>query len=301
MVDKNLSELRQIAFEITIEPSNKVHAANAEDVAKVINAYVASYKSYLAIKLKSSEKNEDEINEIVSKSQLLIVDTNFNSYHSCMAPYSPAYDQDFFSDYKKDIIHTDINNYNDFSALRDKFTKDQLHSIYNPLFQSLNDRFRLTVVADGNKRSVHKPKREYASYFKKSSLKSKSNTNDKLYQLYVKSGDLKNISDKNILFSEELEHETYPFKLSHFVSNDKAFILNDEIICEVEYNEGLYFIFYPDLHIEVWGETRDEAEKAFEFVFYSLYVNYVLEDDTNLTDDAIILKDKINTMIRSVR
>lgn len=92
-----------------------------------------------------------------------------------------------------------------------------------------------------------------------------------------------------------------PYTPDRIIYNGLIIYFHDSINCPVSFVDDFYLISYPDLNIEVWGASRQDAEKAFDFTFYSLYLNYAEEDDKNLTDDAIQLKDKLTTMIRTVK
>ncbi|TLX24672.1 hypothetical protein FE904_14970 [Chryseobacterium indologenes] len=305
MNNKELSQLREIAFEVTIDPKNALHAASAEDVVKVLNAYISSYKAYLEIKLKSENNSEEDIKETIKNTKLLVVNTEFNSYHNSLAPYNPNDTSilPVFQGYKKDILSVDVDDYSEIRKLRNEFTKEELFSIYNPIFSAISNNYRLKVKTEKDLvKEVKKPTKNFATYFKPPKEKQrKQENNDKLFQLFVHSPDLKNISQKDIIYSSELEHETYPYTLDRLDFNDKTIYLNDIITCYVEFVDDLYFISYPDLNIEAWGSSRSEALAAFDFTFYSLVINYVDEIDENLTNDAIDLKNKLKTMIRLIK
>lgn len=301
---KDLQQLRDIAFEVTIDPNNVLHAADAADVISVLNAYITSYKSYLEIKLKAENQSDEAIKETVKNTKLLVVDTEFNSYHNCLAPYNPIDNRviPVFNDYKEEILEADMNDYSDMRRLRNAYTKEQLHSIYNPIFLAVSNNFSLKVkTAEGKEKRVVRPKKEYATYFKLPKTKKGEANETKLFQVFVESADLKSISQKNIIYSAELDHATYPYTPDRIIYNGLIIYFHDSVNCPVSFVDDFYLISYPDLNIEVWGASRQDAEKAFDFTFYSLYLNYAEEDDKNLTDDAIQLKDKLTTMIRTVK
>ncbi|MBO9690868.1 MULTISPECIES: hypothetical protein [Chryseobacterium] len=309
MDDKELSNLREIAFEVTIDPKNPVHAASAEDVVKVLKAYIDSYKSFLAAKLRSENNSEEEISATIKETQLLIVDTDFNSFHSAIAPYNPNSHNttSFFNQYKSDILSLDVDNYSNVLALRNKFTKKELQAIYGPIFSVISNKYDLKVKTSTELEvTVKKPRKSFNTYFKERKEKimverEVNKDNGKLFQVFVQTSDLNHISTKDILYSSELPHETYPYTLDKVTYNEKTIYFHDTIICQVDYEDDLYFISYPELKIEVWGESRKEAENAFDFTFYSLVLNYVKEKDENLTNDAIQLKNKLKTMIRLIK
>lgn len=304
MESKDLQQLRDIGFEVTIDPKNALHAADAADVINVLNAYITSYKSYLEIQLKKDNQSDDAIKETIKNTKLLVVDTEFNSYHNCLAPYNPQDSRviPVFNNYKDEILEADMHDYSDMQRLITSYTKEQLHSIYNPIFSAVSNDYSLKIkTSEGKEKKVVRPKKEYATYFKPPKSKKIEINNNKLFQVYVESSDLKNISARNIIYSAELDHATYPYNPDRILYAGIVFFFYDSINAEVTFVDNLYFISYQDLNIEVWGDSREEAEKAFDFTFYSLYLNYAQEDDKNLTDDAIQLKDKLTTMIRFVK
>lgn len=304
MSNPELEHLRDIAFEITIDPNNPLHAASAEDVVQVLNAYIASFKSYLEIKLKSDSKTPDEIGEILKDAKLMVVDTDFNSFHSSLVGYNPVNNQPipFFDNYKSEIIESNLDSYQDVLELRNNYTKEELRSIYNPIFSATSKNYSLKIKTNRiSEKKVNKPRKEFETYFKPKRISSEILPEEnKLYSVIVQTPDLNSISTKNIIYSSELEHETYPLILDRIEFADRKILLHDNILCNVTYEDGLYFISYKDLNIEVWGETRVKAEEAFKFTFYSLIINYAEEDDNRLTDDAIHLKNKLVTMIRKL-
>ncbi len=98
---------------------------------------------------------------------------------------------------------------------------------------------------------------------------------------------------------EVLEHDTYPFKPDMIRFEKRTFVLNQKLVCEVDFHDETYFISYPELDIAVWGKTRDEAEEAFAFVFSALYDNYALESDDILSSKARDIKKKMNSLVTS--
>jgi hypothetical protein len=301
MKNENLKELREIAFEITIDPNNALHAATAEDVVKVLSAYISSYKSFLTIKLHSENKSEEEITETLKESKLIVVDTDFNSFHSSLAPFNP-HDHSVlsvFNDYKSEILDADVDSYTDLRNLRNEFTKEQLHLIYSPIFSVINRNYSLKIKTENKgERKVKKPIKEFETYFKNTKEKIVKENQDKLFQFFVQTPDINSFSKKDIIYSSVLEHKTYPYTTDRIIFSNKIIYLHDNITCNVEYIDDLYFISYGELNIQVWGETREEAEEAFHFTFYSLVINYAEDNDENLTNDAILLKNKLTTMIR---
>jgi hypothetical protein len=105
---------------------------------------------------------------------------------------------------------------------------------------------------------------------------------------------------KKVLYYEKIEHDTYPFKPEFIRFEDYTFILNGPLTCDIYFEENLYYIENKLLDITVWGESREEVEEAFAFCFYSMYVNYYLEQESALSLDAIELKKNLSNVIKNV-
>lgn len=104
----------------------------------------------------------------------------------------------------------------------------------------------------------------------------------------------------SIVSYEEYEHDNYPFHPSKIAYQNITFVLKEHLNCNIEYKRGKYFISFTPLDISVWGKSREEAEEAFSFVFYSLYINYYLVKNSDLTSEAVALKKKIKGFIKEV-
>ena len=63
---------------------------------------------------------------------------------------------------------------------------------------------------------------------------------------------------------------------------------------------GEYIYFNKLLDIRAWGDSEKKAKKAVCFSFYSLYKNYYLEEDENLTRKAKNLKDVLHKLIKTI-
>jgi hypothetical protein len=81
---------------------------------------------------------------------------------------------------------------------------------------------------------------------------------------------------------------------SHFFSFKKS------IQCKLSFKENHFRLNNDLLNISVWGSNEEEAIDAFNFQFYSLYLNFALENDNNLSDEAIKLKSKLLDLISLV-
>ena len=323
MESPELVHLREIALTVKLDPiGNIAHAASVSDVIQVLSGVKESYRNFLKIALSkrfpNNENIDSEVNNFVDNTELLIVDTKFSSYQNSIAPnvqdnvYSLfgnskefTTSEQIFDDYKDEIIYSDVNNYQNLQALKNKYTAAERQMIFEPLFKASSNKNYNVYVWQGNKerRKIIKPRTEYQVYFK-APKKVKTEIAEKYYQFYAKvsdSGDLINKNSiKDIVYYEALEHQTYPFKPEVLNYGKYVFKLKEKLECNVQFEDNLYFIENENLDLTVWAETREEVEKAFNFEFYSLYLNYALESDDMLTPKAILLKGKILSLIETV-
>lgn len=326
-----IEKLKDIAFRIHIDPFKTVeHAAKVETVIKVLSDIYQSYNNYLEIEFLKNEEfkkvydsNKKVLETIKEELSLLVVDLNFSSFEAALAPnlielQSPIFKNEVlewkretFSEYRDVIICGDYDNANYLHKMAKKYNDDERVKIFKPLFSSFGDGKDYKVnIKDKNQnivRSLNQPEKSKDFYVPKSMAGKSEIPEYSTVQVFAK---LKKLGDnkftlnqrnlKEILYLEELEHDTYPFKPDLIKYQDKIFILNKNLECLVEFEDDNYIIHNPELDLVVWGENRKEVEEAFNFSFYSLYVNYYLEDDSKLSDEAILLKNKLRGIIKKV-
>ncbi len=90
------------------------------------------------------------------------------------------------------------------------------------------------------------------------------------------------------------------FKPNIIRFGDFIYVLNDRLVCFVDYEEDNYKIKNEALDIIVWGDTREEVELAFAFNFHALYENFALEEDSKLSMESKNLKTKLLKLVKKV-
>ena len=103
---------------------------------------------------------------------------------------------------------------------------------------------------------------------------------------------------KKVFYLEELEYDTYPYKPDMIKYYNTIFNLTEKLDCSVSYEENQYIISNDLLDLTVWGETREEAERAFCFSFYGLYQNFAKETDSNLTEGGLKIKKILKELVK---
>jgi hypothetical protein len=252
---------------------------------------------------------------------LLVVDLNYSSFEAALAPdiveLNPTIFNDSimdlkreaFDDYKETIISGDYENVNYLQKISKRYNDEERVKIFKPLFSSFGDGKEYKVNINDKDHKIIKtltlPEKKKEFYIPKVAVEKHvpEFTTVQVFAKMNKQGDithLKTQSLKKILYVEELEHDTYPFKPESIKYQNLKFDLNKCLECVVEFEDDNYIIKNEELDLIVWGATREEVEDAFNFSFYSLYVNYYLEDDSKLSVEAILLKNRLHTIIKSV-
>lgn len=75
---------------------------------------------------------------------------------------------------------------------------------------------------------------------------------------------------------------------------------SQDLILNITKEEDTVFIQNSFLDITVWGDTVEEAKDAFSFVFYSLYKQILSEQNDKLSQKAILIKERINSIITEI-
>lgn len=324
-----IENLKDIAIRIHIDPLKTVeHAAKVETVIKVLSDIHQSYNNYLEIEFfkneefrKIYESNKKVLETIKEELGLLVVDLSFNSFEAALAPdilelQSPIFKDEVlewkratFDVYKDIIISDDYENADYLHKVAERYNDEERIKIFKPLFSSFGDGKEYKVnIKDTNHnilKTLVQPEKSKGFYIPKLTSERLDTTEYSTVQVFVKikKQDEFNLNRRNlkeILYHEELEHDTYPFKPELVKFQETIFVLNMHLECIVEYEDDIYIIKNEELDLIVWGKTRKEVENAFNFSFYSLYTNYYLEIDSKLSFEAIILKNKLREIIKNV-
>lgn len=325
-----IEKLKDIAFRIHIEPLKTVeHAAKVETVIKVLSDIYQSYNNYLEIEFlrnedfrKVYETNKKVLDTIKEELSLLVVDLNFSSFEAALAPdlvemQSPIFKNEVlewkretFNEYKDVIICGDYEDSNYIHKVAKRYTDDERVKIFKPLFSSFGDgkEYKVNIKNKNHEilRSLVQPEISKDFYVPKLTVERFDVPEYSIVQVFAKvkkQGDKFKLNQRNlkeILYFEELEHDTYPFKPELIKFEETIFVFNKNLDCIVEFEDDNYVIKNEDLDIIVWGESRKKVEEAFCFSFYSIYKNFYLEDNKNLSNEAIQLKEKLKSIIKNV-
>lgn len=108
-----------------------------------------------------------------------------------------------------------------------------------------------------------------------------------------------NVIGGSVMNYNDSEYVT-TYKTNCIICGKQEIKLNQEITCDVKQEDDYVIIEYEPLGIMAYSNDMKSAIECFNEEFEMLYRNYFLEDDNNLTKDAIILKNNISKLIEGV-
>ena len=324
-----LQQLKKIALNFKIEPLNTIgHAAKVTTIIKVLTHINISYKRFLEIEFHKNEdfhkaylKNQKTFTTLLADLELLAVDLKFSSCEIAIAPNIldnevtlfknevKDWKEESFTSYKE-ILSGNFEDHRYINTVQKKYSDRERNHIYKSIFDTIGNKneYKLHLLDTESKKikkTFHKPKNALLPFYLPKIKKEEKIPAEKLVLGYFKvkddGSDIK-FSKKNIkevMYFTELEYETYPYTPSKIFFEKTEYLLSEPLQCEVTYEDDSYIIRNEELDLTVWGDTREEAEEAFQFSFYSLVQNFHNELDSKLSTKAKELKHKLQLLIIS--
>ncbi len=325
-----IKKLLNYSINIQIKPEkNSSDLASLRTVISVLSNLRNSFRNFLKIEFLKHEKfrsiydkDEEAPEKLIKEMELLIVDSKIGSYQTSIAPnledinYSLFdnnvldWKRDKYNIYRNDVIYADLNDDHFVEEISKKYTANERKNIFNPIFKAIADGkdYKINLLDSSRTKIVRtlQPPSDNKRIQITPYIERVQELTEKNYRAYLRlctkgdKIDLKKANIKEIYDIEELKHDTYPLKTEIIKYEQSVFVLKEKISCEVIFSDNFYYIKFEPLEIDVWGETREEAQEAFNFAFNSLYENFVLEKDKNLSLKAQSLKSKIMGMIKTI-
>lgn len=82
--------------------------------------------------------------------------------------------------------------------------------------------------------------------------------------------------------------------------DDMIFVLENTLSCDTIFSGEGCVIAHRDLGIHVWGETREEAERAFSYQFYMFYHRYYTREAEDLNEKGKRIKKKMERLVKHI-
>ncbi len=318
-----LDNLRKISFYIKIDPVDTIgHAAYLDTVSRVLSAINRSYMNYFSIeysKNKCFSADNTIIEAFLRQIRLLVVDLNFDSMQSALAPGLMNLEDEMFADQNGSLDQWKMTKYNDFKyvilsgdysqpnyikMIGDRYTPKERSEIFHPLFIACGDsneyylKFKREPSEDF-KRLIVPDNKIKLFYEKDLNKKKKDNTyNFGVFEVKYKSD---SASDKNRILKNGKILKQRDIGMDSIRVERVEYILNSVLYSKINYKDNSIFLNNNEFDIIVWGDSIEKAREALCFAFHSLYVNYALEEDINLTPKAIELKQKLLNLVKNVK
>lgn len=329
----SLKHLRQIAMRFKIDTRDTVgDAARLPTLITVLQKINKSYQNFLQIELAKDAElrvlfagNKNAVAAMLESLELLVVNLEFSSAAVSVAPNIADEMGGIFASKVREWEETTYRRYRDvilqgnyeaedyLGEIGERYTDEERAAIFKPLFEATAGPksdyvLEVTTEARPEPQVLEKPDPGVIEAFYWAEHGKKKGAEDALSTVQafvrVKKGrdgsiDLNKRTIKRIIFVEEMEHDTYPYKTDVIRFDGIIYSLTERIECEVRWEEDMYVMQYEPLKMLVWGGTREELEEAFAFHFHGLYVNYALAPDSELTEGAVALKNQLLHLVKS--
>jgi hypothetical protein len=328
-MDDFLEKLRSDALYIRLVANSKYGGAvDINHITKALSSINISFKNYLEVALRkefpSTKAVSKEIKKLVQESELLVVDLDFASFKAGISPdivslqntylslrQATTLKKQTFKDYKADVFPVNYNSDSFLKKIQEKFTEEERISIYRPVINGLFNQKGIVVYVgtsiDKTERRIKELDDDTVESFTPSfTATSPLKHKDLFYKVYAtSSGEIDLFGQKSklkYLAVEKLDQPTWPYQLKEVSFGSKTVLLNDPLSAEVTFDSDAqnFIISFAPLDITAWGESRQDAEEAFNFSFISLVESILLEKDTNLTSEALTLKKALQRLVKSV-
>lgn len=327
-MEEFIDQLRDNAIYIKLKSGKKFGGAvDINSLVKALNSLNQSYKSFLEIGVLQSpglkittKKSKKELQDFVSESELLIVDLDFASFGAAICPntitgsvFNSIPDnlklkKKAFKSYREEVLDVDYTNKTQISDILSKYSVEERNEIYKPVITNLIGSPNFQFYYGSDKKKLKKmsrgiPKEIVESLVPKIS-KPVGAPDEEMYVMYVTSSDEVDLFGKKPKFSKvlatsKLDKPVYPYQINEIKVDSSLLSFKEKLSAEVNFDDNMYFIVYPDLNIEVWGDDRQEAEIAFNFALKSIIRNFYFEENAKLTKKALQLKKHIERLIKS--
>ena len=324
-MDPYLKTLRELSLTFKIKPQHAIgNAAGIDTIIKVLSDVRRSFLGFVEVEFlretenrNAYEKDKSILADFLKHSELLMVDVRFGSLQASVAPNVLELDNPLFKDellkwkrekfnvYKHDVFGKDYNRSDDVRDILQNYSPAERAKIYRPVFDAVAGKHTIQVIDNAGRITnvLHAPDEVRRIQLLPPVAKSAEKPIQKNVVGYFKvltdgtTVEWRKSNIKKVYDIDFLEHDDYPFKPDAIRHEHRTFVLKRKLVCDVRFEEDIYFISQEELNIAVWGKTREEAEAAFAFSFNALYENYVMEDEGKLSLKALELRSKIANLI----
>lgn len=113
------------------------------------------------------------------------------------------------------------------------------------------------------------------------------------------SNSIEGIPQLKFSLTQGFKDTLYPYHINKITIGNGVYFFKEELNADVSFKDGLFYIVYPDLKIVVWGDTREDAEEAFDFMLRHLIVDIYLTNHIGMNLKTLRLKSLLHDLIES--
>lgn len=313
-----LQKLREQAIYLKVESEPKYGGGvGIDDVLQVLENLKKSYAEFVQIEYDriNTETDKTKLKKIreglLQENALVIVDLNFGSFEGAIAPdfvtnhhQVPSISnlQDWkleaFSTYKTLVIESDYNEDGFLEKVESRYTPDQRKRIYDPVVNGILQRKSAKVFfrtrSNDSLRRLHSPKQRsieiLAPAMQKEVIKIEPRTSMARVEIRGQVA-----RPKVLELFEDIKTPIIGYE--KIVGGEKTYELNYPIYCELNTEEGMYFLENKQFGLYAAGNTREEAEASLFEEFEFILNRYNSLPDSQLTDDVIGIKQSLNLIL----
>lgn len=309
---KALTPLRNASLTFHIEPVvSDSGLVTLDEMLRVLSGIKNSYQAFLGINLKNSLGPSLNDEELPVLAELLIVDVKVASYEIKAAPKIIVDDQQVlleeldlktrvdnaYQQYYTDVLTVDFSNTEKRKNFLNTYNSQERKSILTPLFNSLGTEYTVTVQSE--KSSLpHFVRRPQQKIRRELIPRNKIEKPKRTAYVLAEIDDSETLVAKKSSIKKVLSLQL--FTLENIVCNDRLILLHRSLPVKAKRKKDNFVLTNEELGITVWGKDVEEAKLAFNFAFDSLYREYYLEEDANLSEGALKLKTLLRSIIRKV-
>lgn len=313
-----LHKLREQAIYFKVDSEPKYGGGvGIDDVLKVLENLKKSYSEFVQIEYDRINTQTDHaklkrIREgLAQENSLVIVDLNFSSFASAVSPnyltnshdipsiVQPlAWKFDAFAEYKSLVFESDYNDDSFLKKVENQFTPEQRKRIFAPLLSGIVKRKSAKITFGIGKsdqlRAISQPKQKSIDILIPSHPIIAETVEPRTSMARVElRGNV--MRPKVLELFEDIKTPIIGYE--KIVGSEKTYELKYPMYCEMNTEEGMYFLENKQFGLYASGVNLEEAQSSLFEEFEFILNRYNSLPDSQLTNDVISIKQSLNLII----
>lgn len=320
-----LEEMRKLALYIKIEGETKPGGEiDIDSLIRTLHAIHNSFKAYTEVQFTriyqqpNVKKFQSELSKIQKENSLIVVELGFENFSSIgIAPNMrrPAIKFPYLSDiiqwkketfqgFRKEVIAADYSSVSFLKKIEKKYSAVERNMIYKPIVDDIIKNKHLQFRFGKSKGNyTHKMKALKDTQHERILIPFQNEKREETIQVYrtvERNPKLPGGRGTKVKQSRSVESSIHPYIINHVNYDGVTLTFSSKLKSKVEFDkdDGVFIIKNDSLNIRVWGQTRLQAEEAFQFMVLNLYSTVAREKDKKLTKEAIQIKNSLLNLIK---